>query len=231
MKNIVIVGASKGIGLATAQQLHTAGYTIINLSRTASADLQQLGVQQYTYNAVEDNASSITLPDAIDALIYCPGSINLKPFNRLSKEDFLADYNQNVLGAISIIQHCLPALKKAQGSIVLFSTVAVTMGMPFHASIAAAKGAVEALTRSLASELVANKVRVNCIAPSLTNTPLAAGLLNTPEKVEVADKRHPLQRIGQPQDIASLVSYLVSDNATWITGQVFNVDGGMSRLK
>ena len=135
------------------------------------------------------------------------------------------------MGAVKIIQQLLPALKKAEApSVVFFSTVAVQTGMPFHASIAAAKGAVEGLARSLAAEL-APKIRVNCIAPSLVQTSLAEKLVNTPEKIEAGGKRHALQRIGQPNDIAAMAEFLLSDKAGWITGQVLHIDGGMSTLK
>lgn len=171
------------------------------------------------------------MPEIIDGLVYCPGTINLKPFHRLKSDDFLTDWQVNFLGAVNIIQSLLPNLKKAENPvIILFSTVAVTTGMPFHSSIAAAKGAIEGFTRSLAAEL-APQIRVNCIAPSLTQTSLAEKLLNTTEKMDGASKRHPLQRFGQTADIAEMACFLLSDKAGWITGQVLHVDGGMSTLK
>jgi 3-oxoacyl-[acyl-carrier protein] reductase len=167
------------------------------------------------------------LPEVIHGVVYCPGSINLRPFNRLTAQDFLNDFQQNVLGAIAVIQYLLPRLKKADGaSIVLFSTVAVKIGMPFHASIAAAKGAVEGLAKSLAAELATSKIRVNVIAPSLTDTPLASALLSSDEKREAAAKRHPLNSIGSADEIGQLVAFLIQDNSRWITGQVIGVDGG-----
>jgi NAD(P)-dependent dehydrogenase (short-subunit alcohol dehydrogenase family) len=164
-------------------------------------------------------------------LVYFPGSINLKPFRGLKESDFLNDFNINVLGAIKSIQTYTPNLQLSdKASIVLFSTVAVQTGMPFHASIAVSKGAIEGLTRSLAAEF-APKIRVNCVAPSLTHTPMAERLLSTPEKIEASANRHPLKKIGEPKDLANMVEFLLSENASWITGQIMHVDGGMGSIK
>jgi NAD(P)-dependent dehydrogenase (short-subunit alcohol dehydrogenase family) len=165
-------------------------------------------------------------------MVYCPGSIRLRPFRALKPDDFPADYQINLLGAVRSLQACLPALKKADdgASVVFFSTVAVKTGMPFHASIASAKGAVEGLTRSLAAELAPN-IRVNAVAPSLTDTPLAAPLLGSDEKRRAADDRHPLKRVGQPGDIAAAALYLLGEAGAWVTGQILHVDGGMGALR
>jgi NAD(P)-dependent dehydrogenase (short-subunit alcohol dehydrogenase family) len=164
-------------------------------------------------------------------LPYCPGSINLRPFERIKPIDFEIDYKLQVIGAIKIIQAVLPKLKKAENaSIVLFSTVAVQSGFPFHTQVAASKGAIEGLTKALAAEY-APKIRVNCIAPSLTDTPLAANLLNNDQKKEANAARHPLKRIGAAEDIAHIAAFLLSEKASWITGQIMHVDGGMSSLK
>ena len=229
MKNIVVVGGTKGIGKQLVDAL--TGYNRFVIARSQDELLLN---EQTTFLPGDVTAPSIDisgLPDVIDGLVYCPGSINLKPFHRLTEADFLNEWQLNFMGAVKIIQQLLPALKKAETpSIVLFSTVAVQTGMPFHASIAAAKGAVEGLTRSLAAEL-SPKIRVNCIAPSLVQTSLAEKLTNTPEKIEAGGKRHALQRIGQPNDIAAMAEFLLSDKAAWITGQVLHIDGGMSTLK
>lgn len=232
MKNIIIAGAGKGIGLKTAELLKDTNQ-LFTIARNNTPELSALSTKFYQLDLVTDNLDTLNdLPETIEGLVYCPGSINLKPFNRLTAQDFLNDFTQNVLGAVSLIQKLLPKLKRAGGaSIVLFSTVAVKLGMPFHASIAASKAAVEGLAKSLAAELASAKIRVNVIAPSLTDTPLAANLLNTEEKKEAAGKRHPLQRVGTAEEMAQLVSFLLSDNSSWITGQVIGVDGGMGSLR
>lgn len=232
MKNIIIAGAGKGIGLKTAEILN-GYYELYSISRNSSPELAALNTVFYRLDLSTDSLESLNdLPGTIDGLVYCPGSINLKPFNRLTRQDFLDDFNQNVLGAVGIIQKLLPNLKRANGaSIILFSSVAAKLGMPFHSSIATSKAAIEGLAKSLAAELALSKIRVNVIAPSLTNTPLAGSLLNTEEKRAASAKRHPLQRIGTATEMAQLVSFLLSDNSSWITGQVIAVDGGMGSIK
>lgn len=232
MKNIVIIGAGKGIGLAASKLLSQTN-KVYALSKSPSDALSALSVEQIIFHSLDSDFTMLNaLPDQIHGLVYCPGSINLKPFHRLTKEDFLHDFNQNVLGAVDIIQHLLPNLKRAESSsIVLFSTVASKLGMPFHASIATAKSAVEGLTKSLAAEYAGNQIRVNCIAPSLTDTNLAEKLLATPEKREAAAQRHPLKAIGNPDDLAALVGFLLSDHAAWISGQIIGVDGALGSVK
>jgi 3-oxoacyl-[acyl-carrier protein] reductase len=229
-KNILIIGASSGIGLAIAQTLQAKGASLFTASRRAPQGIQS---QHITWDVTQPIEGLFdVLPDTLHGLVYAPGSINLKPFQRFSLADFQADFNVNVLGAVAAIQANLARLRKAGGaSIVLFSTVAVQTGMGFHASIATAKGAVEGLTRSLAAEFAATKIRCNAIAPSLTDTPLAASLLSSDEKRETSNKRHPIGRVGTPQDLAAVAKLLLSDEGSWITGQVLNVDGGMGRLK
>ena len=152
--------------------------------------------------------------------------------NRSLKPDaFRSDFEINVIGAIKVLQQTQRLLQKtANSSVVLFSTVAVGQGMPYHASIAASKGAIEGLTKTLAAEW-APKVRVNCVAPSLTDTPLAARLLSSDERREVSAQRHPLKRVGTVSDISEAVCFLLSEKSGWMTGQILGVDGGISALK
>lgn len=171
------------------------------------------------------------MPNEIHGLVYCPGSINLKPFDRIKPADFELDYQLQVIGVIKIIQQVLPKMKiSLNASIILFSTVAVQTGLPFHTQVAASKGAIEGLTKALAAEF-APKIRVNTIAPSLTNTPLANSLINSEQKMDANAQRHPLKRIGTAADIANMAEYLLSEKASWITGQIFHIDGGISAIK
>lgn len=228
-KNYLIVGASSGIGFALANSLIQAGANVFSASRT-QPNLSSMFIEWDAENP--NNQVFNELPSSLDGIAYCPGTINLKPFNRLSMADFQKDFQINVLGAISIIQANLGKLKAAENaSIVLFSTVAVQTGMGFHASVATSKGAIEGLTKSLAAEFAANKIRVNAIAPSLTDTPLAKNLLSSPEKIEASNKRHPLGRVGASEDIASMAKFLLSNDGSWITGQILHIDGGMGALR
>lgn len=228
-KNIVIIGASKGIGLALSQHLAEQGH---NLFATYSSTMPSLSHQKIQWQAYDVlNPTTLALPEVIDGFVYCPGTIALKPFNRFSTADFQADYQLQVLGAIQALQALLPSLKKSnQASVVLFSTVAVQQGLPFHSLVSASKGAIEGLTRALAAEL-APKIRVNAIAPSLTNTPLAENLLNSEAKREANAARHPLRRLGEAEDIANMAAFLLSEQASWISGQIMHVDGGISSLR
>ncbi|RVU26595.1 SDR family oxidoreductase [Sandaracinomonas limnophila] len=230
MATYVIVGASKGIGKEIALKLIQENHRVINFSRTAS-ELQ--GIENFIWDA-ESSASEIfqSVNEPIAGLVYAPGTINLKPFNRFTIENFEKDLRINFLGAVEVIQTLLPQLKAAgSSSIVLFSTVAVQTGMSFHASIASSKGAIEGLTKSLAAEFASLNIKVNAIAPSLTKTELAGALVNSPEKIEVAAKRHPLNKIGEPEEIADLAYFLLSPKNSWMTGQILHLDGGLSTLK
>ncbi len=230
MGHYVVIGGTAGIGLDIVQRLSAAGHDINILSRSARNLNGLKNVSHTVWDATGAEAPAGEWPAEIDGLVYCPGSITLKPFHRLTTDDLLADYSVNVTGAVRAIQHFLPALKAAvTPSIVLFSTVAVQTGMPFHASISAAKGAIEGLTRSLAADL-APRIRVNCIAPSLVQTDLSARLTSSEDKIKASAQRHPLARIGTPADIGAM-AYLLLTDATWITGQVIHMDGGMSSLR
>lgn len=231
MANFVIVGGSSGIGLSLVKLLATDGNEVTVFSRTHTDELKTLPAKYVYWDAVSEPFPKDGLPEVINGLAYCPGSITLKPFHGLKTDDFESDFNINVLGAVKCLQALLPNLKKADGaSILLFSTVAVQTGMPYHASIAAAKGAIEGLTRSLAAELAPAQIRVNAIAASLTNTPLAHRLLSTDEKIAQGAKRHPLGRVGQPDDVGNMAAVLLKNDSSWITGQVFAVDGGIGSL-
>jgi NAD(P)-dependent dehydrogenase (short-subunit alcohol dehydrogenase family) len=229
MKNFFIVGASSGIGKALTQILHEDGHKVYGTY--LKNHVQDNGAIYRKLDVLEEGIEPGFLPDQLDGLVYCPGSINLKPFHRIKPEAFVSDFELQVIGAIKIIQSVMPNLKAAENpSIVLFSTVAVQQGFNFHSQVSTSKGALEGLTRSLAAEF-APKIRVNAIAPSLTNTPLAGKLLSTDEKVQQNNERHPLKRIGEPLDIAQMASFLLSDKSSWVTGQILKVDGGMSSLK
>lgn len=229
-KQYVIVGGSSGIGLALTKKLSESGNRVLVLSRNSEAVDSLSNVSHQTYDATSGEVPAIEL-EQIDGFAYCPGSITLKPFHGLKTEDFQADFEVNVLGAVRSLQSIVKQLKKQeQSSIVFFSTVAVNQGMPFHASIAAAKGALEGLTRSLAAELSPN-IRVNCIAPSITDTPLASRILSSDEKKEASGKRHALGRVGTADEVAALAHFLLTDDAGWMTGQVLGLDGGMSSVR
>ncbi|MBP2832043.1 SDR family oxidoreductase [Aquimarina sp. U1-2] len=227
-KNILLIGGSHGIGFEIALKLYK-NHNIFIASRT-SENLGNLEVTHIPYDASKDEIDMSTLPDTIDGFVYCPGSINLKPFKMLSPKAFEEDMQINFMFLVKIVHSLLPKLKNAdQASLVFFSTVAVKVGMPFHTSIAAAKGAIEGFAKALAAEY-APQFRVNVIAPSLTDTPLAERLLANEKKKEMMDNRHPLKRVGQAEDIANIAAFLLSEESSWITGQVLGVDGGMSTL-
>ena len=226
MNKILVIGGSKGIGNAIIKSLIDENL-IINISRTAPVLLHD-NLTHYTCDILTDD-----LPEAeeIDTLIYCPGSINLKPISRLKLDDFRNDFEINVIGAVKTIQHYLPLLKKGnKPSILLFSTVAAKLGMPFHASVAAAKSAVEGLTKSLGAEL-APLIRVNAIAPTVTDTDLASKLLRNERMIENITERHPLKKYLEPKEVADLATFLISDKASSISGQIFELDCGIVSFK
>ena len=231
MQNYLIIGGSSGIGQQVATQLSQSDNQVIATFNKTEPLPQNPLIRFHHLNVLNEPISLDFLPNELAGLVYCPGSINLRPFERIKPADFETDYKLQVIGAIKLIQLVLPLLKKSENaSIVLFSTVAVQTGLPFHSQVSASKGALEGLTKALAAEF-APKIRVNCIAPSLTDTALAASLLNTEQKKEANALRHPLKRIGTTEDIANMVVFLLSSKASWITGQILHVDGGMSTLK
>jgi len=231
MQHYLIIGASSGIGQELARQLAESGHQVTATYNKNEPTVETPNIRFHHLNLLDDSIALNFLPDELDGFVYCPGSINLRPFERIKPADFESDYKLQVTGAIKLLQMVLPRLKKsANASIVLFSSVAVLNGLPYHTQVAASKGAIEGLTRALAAEYAPN-IRVNCIAPSLTDTPLAASLLNTDQKKETNALRHPLKRIGTTGDIANAASFLLSEKASWITGQIFHVDGGMSSIK
>ncbi len=228
MKNILLIGGSYGIGLAIAKELQFENNVYI--ASRSSENLADVRATHIAFDATTDTIDTSKLPTIIDGLVYCPGSINLRPFKGLKPEAFETDLQINFISLVKIIQSVLPnLLVSEQASIVAFSSVAATMGMPFHTSVAASKGAIEGFAKALAAEY-APKIRVNVIAPSLTDTPLADKFLNNETKQEKSAERHPLKRFGKPEDSAQMATFLLSDKSSWISGQIFHVDGGMSTL-
>lgn len=222
MKTIVIIGGSSGIGEAIIYE-NIESHNIINISRNKPI-FTHANLTHFTCDIFNDPLPEVS---TIDALIYCPGSINLKPITSLSETDFKTDFEINVLGAVKVIKQYLKQLKSKQnGSILLFSSVATAMGMPYHASVAASKGAVEGLTKSLAAELAPN-IRVNAIAPTITDTPLASKILRNDAIKESLNKKHPLKRYLAAKDVANLASFLISEKSLAITGQIHKIDAGL----
>ena len=226
MKKILVIGGSKGIGKAIIASLIEKN-NIINLSRTAPS-LTHENLTHYNCDILSDELPQL---EAVDTLIYCPGSINLKPISRLKLDDFRADFEINVVGAVKAIQQYLPLLKRGNTpSILLFSTVASKLGMPFHASVAAAKSGVEGLVKSLGAEL-APTIRVNAIAPTVTDTDLASKLLRNERMIDSITERHPLKKFLNPTEVADMAAFLTSDSASSISGQIFQMDCGIVSFK
>lgn len=226
MRHIIVIGGSKGIGKSLIQSL-LSSHKVTNISRSAP-DFEHANLTSYSCDILTDDLPDI---EDVDGLVYCPGSINLKPISRLSEDDFKNDFNINVIGAVKAIQKYLPILKNGSNpAIVLFSTVASKLGMPFHASVAASKSAVEGLTKSLGAEL-APTIRVNAIAPTVTNTDLASKLLRNDRMIENMKERHPLKKYLEPQEVADMANFLLSDKALSLSGQIFEMDCGIVSFK
>jgi short-subunit dehydrogenase len=231
MGNYLVVGGSSGIGLELSNLLAGEGHQVYATFNKNGGFNDSSNLHYAPMDVLSELISFDFLPEHLNGMVYCPGSIQLRPFNRIKPEEFTKDFQLQVIGAIKVIQGVLPRLKAGSNpSVLLFSTVAVQLGLNFHSQVSVSKGAIEGLVRSLAAEF-APAIRVNAIAPSLTNTPLAASLLNTEQKVEANALRHPLKRIGTSMDIAAMASFLLSEKASWITGQIFPVDGGMSSIR
>ena len=231
MKNILIIGGSSGIGASLIEKFtNDPNYQVIATFNQGNIPTAQ-NIKTFKFDVLSDTLDLSILPEAIDGVVYCPGSINLLPFHRIKLDAFRADFELQVMGAIKIIQTILPHLKKSiSASIVFFSTVAVQSGFNFHTQVAASKGAIEGLTRSLAAEL-APKIRVNAIAPSLTDTPLASKLLGSDEKKQANAERHPLKKIGTSENMAEVTEFLLSEKSQWMSGQIMAIDGGISTLR
>lgn len=232
MKTYAIIGDSRGIGEALRNQLLAAGHRVIGVSRTGTVIPGQDRYVGLQFDAVAAPCDLSGFAETLDGLVYCPGTIVLKPFKGLKREQWLQEWDVNFYGAVMALQANHGLLKRAEhgASVVLFSTVAVGTGMAFHAGIAAAKGAVEGLTRSLAAEW-APDIRVNAIAPSLTDTSLASGLLSTDAKREGVKERNPLRKIHGPEEVASLAAWLLGDSGSGMSGQILHLDAGISALR
>ncbi|MCC1484276.1 SDR family NAD(P)-dependent oxidoreductase [Winogradskyella immobilis] len=226
MNTIIVVGGSKGIGYSIVTSL-LSSYKVVNISRTQP----KINHENLTHYSCDVTSGELPDIDIADGLVYCPGSINLKPINRLKIEDFKSDFEINVIGAVKAIQKYLPILKKGNNpSILLFSSVASKLGMPFHASVAASKSAVEGLTKSLGAEL-APTIRVNAIAPTVTDTELASKLLRNERMIESMNERHPLKKFLKPDEVSDMATFLLSKKASSLSGQVFELDCGIVSFK
>jgi len=235
LENVLIIGGSHGITFEITRQLLSAGINVTAMSRTPG-QLEELPAEQkdhlthVVFDVIKDEIPNDAIPSSLDGFVFGPGSINLGGVRNVKSDRLMADLELNVVAAVRCFQAAMPALRaESTGSAVFFSTVAVNHGVAMHSYIAAAKGALQALAKTWAAEL-APAVRVNCVAPALTETPLSKNLLSTDEKRSAMAEKYPLGRVGQPTDIAAAAIYLLSPQSNWVTGQVLPVDGGMSSV-
>ena len=229
MKNYIFVGGSYGIGKSAIEKLIDNDHQVHLYSRT-QGDFSEFKdkVHHHVFDASKDEFRIDGLPPSCEGLVYLPGTINLKPFTRLKPEDFIQDFQLNFVNMTKILSKVLPLLKKSNlpSSVVLFSSVVVQNGMPFHSLVGSSKGAIEGFTKNMASEF-APKVRFNCLAPSLTETPLAKNIVSNPKVLQNSIQKHPLQRIGRPSDLGKMLCFLLKEDS-FMTGQIIHIDGGMS---
>lgn len=225
-KNILLIGGSYGIGLEMAKMLSKENEVFI--ASRSNEHLSNIDATHIPFDALNEDINDKTIPETLDGFVYCPGSINLKPFKTMGIDTIQNDMEINFIALARTVKSIINRMNEGS-SMVFFSTVAVGTGMPFHTSVSAAKGAIEGFARALAAEY-APKIRVNVIAPSLVDTPLSERLLNNDKKKEMMSERHPMKRVGNVADIANMAVFLLSSDNSWITGQVIGVDGGMSSL-
>ena len=227
MKTFLLIGGSTGIGYSLTHELLESGNKVLMASRNVP-NIEHVNFTHYPFDVLQDDFSILSSLGPLDGLIYLPGSIALKPLGMLKEEDFRSDMELNFFSLVKTVKTVATQLNQG-ASLLFFSSIAATIGMPFHTSIAAAKSAIEGFAKALAAEN-APKWRVNVIAPSLTDTPLAGRLLSNDKKRELIAEKHPLKRVGSAQEIAQMAHFLLSDKASWITGQVIGIDGGKSTL-
>jgi NAD(P)-dependent dehydrogenase (short-subunit alcohol dehydrogenase family) len=227
---ILVIGGTSGIGRATVRHLVERGRSIGVLARNEPEESLGESVEFMKCDVLSEEGEALTAPDTLSGVVYCPGSITLKPFEHTSEEQFHRDWEINVKGAIRVLRQAAPSLKAFDGvsNVLLFSTVAAQVGMKYHASIASAKGALEGLVRSLAAEW-APSVTVNALAPTLTETPLASDLLDSETRREQALERHPTKEINDSEDVGRLAASILAGELN-VTGQIFPVDGGLSAV-
>lgn len=229
MKEILILGASSGIGLSLTNRLLDSGHRVFATYCKKKIQISHPNLITSFFDTQNSNSFEFDLPEKLDGFVYCPGTINLKPFRSLKQDDFKLDFDVNVLGFIKSLQLLLKPLKKSNlSSVIGFSSVCAQSGFNFHASTATSKAALEGLFTSLAKEY-APKILFNIIAPSIIKSPLSEHLLNTEDKIERIATTHPIPRIGQPNDIGSLAYHILIESS-WMTGQIIKVDGGKSKL-